>query len=114
MNALFKLSINSLCISCFFTQQINDADQFSDIISSLQSYDKQDGNYLIQINKKRVAAQLNPIEYDAGLIKMASKISFDMAQENDFFTPEIDEKETMSISGCAYKISTETSKNSYD
>jgi len=86
-------------------QQPQLVNEFDDIIASLKSYDEQDGNYLIQVNKKRVAAQQNPIEYDAGLIKMASKISFDMAQGDEFFRPEIDETEKMSIAGCVYKIS---------
>ncbi len=93
-------------------QQPQLINEFDDIIASLKSYDEQDGNYLIQVNKKRVAAQQNPIEYDAGLIKMASKIGFDMAQGDEFFRPEIDETEKMSIAGCVYKISNDQSKYS--
>jgi hypothetical protein len=85
--------------------------EFDDIIASLKSYDEQDGNYLIQVNRKRVAAQQNPIGYDAGLIKMASKISFDMAEGDEFFRPEIDDTEKMSIVGCVYRISNDQSKN---
>jgi len=101
--------INSMIVFCatliVAQEQPQLVNEFDDIIASLKSYDEQDGNYLIQVNRKRVAAQQNPIGYDAGLIRMASKISFDMTQGDEFFRPEIDEAEKMSIAGCVYRIS---------
>jgi hypothetical protein len=108
MKIFFINSIIALCVTCLYAQTLQQphiSNEFGDIIASLKSYDEQDGNYLIQINKKRVEAQISPIEYDAGLIRMASKISFDLAQGDVLFRPEIDDAEKMPIAGCAFKIS---------
>ena len=112
MKTFFINSIIALCVTFLYAQtpqQPNISNEFGDIIASLKSYDEQDGNYLIQINKKRAEAQISPIEYDAGLIRMASKISFDLAQGDVLFRPELDDSEKMPIAGCAFKISKDIS-----
>jgi len=113
MKIFFINSIIVLCATFIIAQtqeQPQISNEFGEIIASLKSYDEQDGNYLVQLNKKRVQEQISPIEYDVGLIRMANKISFDLSQSDLFFRPEIDEAEKMSIAGCAYKISSDTSK----
>ena len=114
MRAFLKLAILALCASLIYTEQQQPRDsseEYAQIAKSLKDYDEQDGDFLRETNKQRGRLQLSRVEYDAGLLKLANKISFDMAQSDSLFRPDIVKSDKMSIIGSAVKIPSDISKN---
>jgi hypothetical protein len=107
MHIQLTLSILAMSITSLICSN-NSRPEYEALIASISDYDAIDGSYLKNLNSNRSMNTLHPLKYDPGLVNMAQRISFDMAQRNALFKPQITANDNMSSMGCAYQVSNQS------